>query len=81
MTPERLETLAMMVRTVQPNNPDAVGLSAWLPARAYLIGQHGKFNVLPVHGPDKIVWRLQDAAGCIVRDAHTMTAAIEGVEL
>lgn len=81
MTPERLETLAMRVRDVQPNNPDAVGLSAWLPARAYLIGQDAAFNVLPVHGPERIVWRLQDRAGCIVRDAHTFAAAIDGVAL
>lgn len=81
MTPSRLEELAMRVRDVQPNNPDAAGMSAWLPARPYLIAENGKYNVCPVHGADGIVWRLVDSDGKIVKEAATFCEAVEGVPL
>ena len=80
MTPDRLAMLALRMRTVQPNNPDHAGLSAWEPSRAYMFGENSRYTVRPVHGEECHRWEVRDRNTKPEAVVHTAATFAEAVE-
>jgi hypothetical protein len=79
MTPDRLESLAMRVRTVAENKTEHAGLCAWEPSRPYLFGENSRYAVRPVHSERHVIeWQVTDSAlgHQLVRSANTFGAAV-----
>jgi hypothetical protein len=79
MTPERLEALAMSVRTLSPNAPEHAGLIAWHPVRSYLFGPGNQYAVHPIHAENRHNWVVSSVAtGKELYRSATFAEAVAG---